>query len=590
MPTGNSTRWLSHFASLALLAVVAAGCFTGEPEYHLDDAVEPGADGDGPRAPGSQGDDYTLEAATGTDHALYAESSVEVGAQLFDGDDEPVQDQMVDFEIIDADDADDTDLGAGATATDDEGIATNDVRAGEEPGDVTVRASHPRSEETVDFQVSITTVPPGHLEIGVDYEEADRFELATIEVDMWRTNTLSCAQFTPTSDPGEEPMFDDDLATHDETTLAEDLNADDTYTVAAAGIGPQDQISAHGCIDGVEIEGDETTQVDVPIDLFELMPIGVYDVTSTWDFTEALQAGGPIGQSVADVLDWVSDPGQAAADYLAGLAVDWVCDEYGTVSSECGSAMAAESTIADEAADFLNDAISSIPGISDLLDIGQSLVDTVENAKVDSILTIEGKTVGEDELAGQDIWNAVTFEWGDCDSDPDGCEEIELGLDDSTNFGVVQADWDGRLYDYDQLEIDPHDMVVPYGEFMLYILQEHLIPAITGGEANSIGGAFDELLCSNLGSFSFMGFTIDASTIQDYCTTAFSTAGIIADSYLAGLEYDIDLAISGEGHMIDLESNGDVDLIDDGIFYGELVGVDGDTADMEAEFTGERAD
>ena len=40
--------------------------------------------------------------------------------------------------------------------------------------------------------------------------------------------------------------------------------------------------------------------------------------------------------------------------------------------------------------------------------------------------------------------------------------------------------------------------------------------------------------------------------------------------------------------MIDLESDGDVDVIEDGIFYGEVEGEDGEATDLESEFSGER--
>ena len=42
--------------------------------------------------------------------------------------------------------------------------------------------------------------------------------------------------------------------------------------------------------------------------------------------------------------------------------------------------------------------------------------------------------------------------------------------------------------------------------------------------------------------------------------------------------------------MVDLESNGLVDIIDDGFFYGEVEGEDGETVEMEAAFEAERRD
>jgi len=135
-------------------------------------------------------------------------------------------------------------------------------------------------------------------------------------------------------------------------------------------------------------------------------------------------------------------------------------------------------------------------------------------------------------------------------------------------------------------------MTVPYGQFITLILNDVLIPALTNDNADDLTSAFEHLLCDNLDSLevTIFGYTIDfgSSTLQGFCFDAFSTVGGLAEIYITNLDYDLDFQISGEGRMIDLESDGDADVIEDGLFYGEVEGDDGETTDLESEFSGER--
>ena len=542
---------------------------------------------------GAQDGDYLLAPNTPTSAETPLGGTVSVGVILSDGDD-PVDNERVTFSVIEDTGDDAVQLEAFDVFTDDQGRASNRVFAGHTSGDIEIRADHDDVAQPVKFQVEVTTIPAGDLQVTTTYDEGDLLPINDLEVRYWEADTITCTFISPYAPPQQPAMDEDVLDTPDEQTTFNALLVEDAYTVTVTGHGPEGQIAAHGCADDVTVEADSLTELMIDVHLLDLSPQGTYEVRSTWDFSEALAQSGPIGAAITDAFDWVVNPGQAAADYLVGLIVDWVCDSYGTISTECGLATAAEvqGSAQGLVADFINDQIDNIGILSDFQDMALDLISIVTEMELESILTIEGKTGSTGEVRGLDAWRAIYFYWTQgCDAgDPDDCGEIRLGLGDSTEFGLLESAWEGEVYDYDQLYIEPHDMVLPYGQFITHILRQHLIPAITGGEANSLSGAFEVLLCDNIGGFSAWGVSIDSDTVQSFCNTTFAAVGTLGELYIHNLEYDVDLSISGEAQLFDLSSDGDVDTMEHGLFFGVLEGEDGQTTDMEAEFSAERID
>ena len=537
------------------MLVAAAGTIgCGDQQSYMSE-VEGSPDiGDGDES--DDGDDsststdgYQLEATTETNVETNLGGSVPFGVQLSDDDGEPADNEQLDFEIVESTGDDGVLLDATGVFTDDDGEASNRLTVGDEIGYIRVEASHDQVDQPVEFFVEVTTIPAGDLQVTIDYADEDLLEVSDLELAFWETRRLACGFIAPYSAPSEPFVGEDTMDTVDGEVLFEALQSDDDYTVAVTAHGPENQISAHGCVDEIEIEGDETTEVVVDLELLPLTPTGSYEAISVWDFTEALAAAGPVGAAIADVFQWLANPADMAAEYLLGLAVDWVCDEYGTLSYECGAAVAAEAegSAEDMVADFIQDQIDSIGILSDFQEMADDLVAIVESMTIESILTVDNKALGEGELRGVDSWQAAHFEWNRlCENDNSSdCAEIRVGLGDNTSFGALEADWDGRLVDYDHLEIDPHDMVIPYGEFITHILRQYVIPLITGGEEDTLSGAFEYLLCDNIGGFSAWGIEIDDDTVQDFCTTTFSAVSTLANIYINSLEYDVGLAICG---------------------------------------------
>lgn len=579
-------RPISAIAVAAAMLLVVAGCI----DYDKDPHVHAGAaDDSSPRVAGE--DYYELRPINDTYYESDLDALVPVGVQLLDHTSAPASGESIEYEITSTTEDPDVVLDALNSITDDQGIANNRLHVGETTGTITVRADHPETEEPLDFEIDVTETPPGQLRVEADYEDDGFLALSGVDFRVYESRQIECEYVTPYEQPAVGYSQQAEVESHQDDAVMENLQSDLDYTVTASGLGPEGQISAHGCVDGIAVESGQTAEATVPMELLDLTVPGVYQAMSVWDFTEAIAASGPVGETIAEAIGWISDPTGMAADYMVEAAVGWVCANAG--SGWCLAAQAAEATgvIQDVISSLLEDTVASVPGISDLLELGDELTNIIESPTIESRLTIEDITEGKGDLKGLDAWQAVIFEWnyGCDDNDPNCGDEIRIGLEDSYEFGAIQAEWTGRLYAYDQLEIDPHEMVIPYGQFILHVLRQYLIPAITGDDdINTLAGAFDELLCSNLGSFEVFGFGFDESTVQSFCNLVFSAAGILGENYIGALEFDIGLIISGEGRVIDTESNGVVDLIDDAFFYGDVENEDGQTAEMEAAFTAER--
>ncbi len=546
---------------------------------------------------------YELQIVGDDHHELRVGEHVDLAVRLVESTGQAVQNQAIAFQIIDGTGDANLRLEAGSVFVNEDGQASNRLRVGDTTGQITVHATHQWVDHPAEFTVDVDVLPVGDLQVHFEHDEQDIFPLSDLEVRIWPQSLVFCP--TPAFGlPVEAPLDEGFAATIHDTHTFSDLNSATDYTVSVMAFGPDGQISGRGCITGISITPDAVTDATVPLELIPLTPAGEYDVTSFWDFGDALASTGNVGSTIVDVIDALADPAGYIVGVILDLADDFVCDYYGESASsaesclcdyygwltvECAAAQVGGSYIRNQVEDFVTEFLDGISIVQTISEIGTDLRDTVRNMKIDSILTIDNKAVGEGEVEGTDTWLGMYFYWTrNCGpTDPADCGEIYIGLGSDSEFGVMEAEWDGRVFDYNQLEIDPHEMVMPYGDVILYILNNTILPALTGGNANSLGDALDYWICSNIGSTTVLGISIPVGTL---CTTAVSLLDIYVQGYLSGLTFDIDLHVSGLGTMVDLESNSLVDVIEDGTFLGQLYNEDGEATDIDATFTAVRRD
>lgn len=600
-------RWTSSLFALLLLGLLASGCGDTSAHYApFDGGTRQDANQTNSTEPTNQtpqGPTYSLEAVGDTEFETYLGTSVDLSVRLLSDDASvSVENERINFEIISGTNDPELRIEAGSVFVNENGVAGNRLRVGNTIGTITVRASHQWVETPLEFKISASAVPVGTLRVFTNHDRQDVFPLSDIELRLWDTNANPCSMVSYYDDFITNPMGEALLATPDSTYTFENLSIASRYTVALRAHGPQGQISGFGCMDGIEVIPDDLTDVTIPLHLLDLLATGVYDVTSFWDFSEALANSGGLGAAIVNIINWTANPGGMLADYLLDEFIGpMFCDDWNVypdhadwllwcqnqllppwddcdVSSTCTTFR-----IIDAGADprgrignFINEQLDNISFLANIRQMGQDLLNTISHMKVRSILTIEGKAVGEGEVRGTDRWVAMYFNWNG--------QEREIGVGSQTEFGALQAVWDGRIVDYNQLEIDPHEMEIPYGRVAMYFLTNSILPAVTGGNANSIGGALEHWICSGLGSI----FSIPAATVQGFCRTAVNMLDLAANIFADGLTLPINLHISGLGTLVDYTSDGMADVIEEGIFTGELNSGGGTPQQMSAEFTAER--
>jgi hypothetical protein len=152
------------------------------------------------------------------------------------------------------------------------------------------------------------------------------------------------------------------------------------------------------------------------------------------------------------------------------------------------------------------------------------------------------------------------------------------------SLGIVSSDWTGRVVAYDQLQIDQHSLSLRYGRLIIYLLNDVLLPALTDGNAHSLSEAFAYWIgCSSLatsitgsdGEVCALGACITDAQIESFCVSSVQTLFGFADLMIRGLEFDLSMHLGGEGRLIEEDSDGFVDQIEEGIYSGYVQSADG---------------
>ncbi len=559
------------YAALSLTFVGLAAC--GDSEINTNAPIN--RDGD-PGGTPTVGDAYLLVANGPTERpvALGATSSLEVLLiEKLSGD--PVTSQEIRFEITEGSEY--ASLAALASQTDEAGLGRIDLRVGQAEGNIKVTATH-ASANPVEFTLSIEPRATGDIKVSLVNSAPSIMPLQQIDVRLHDSADFSCDEFLPLRQQPETDQFYT-VPTVRETVDFVDLDVEKKYVVTGIARGNRLQIAAGGCVDDVRVASEDVTDVEVGLALVPLNPVGRYDVTSNWDFTNAVAESGPVGATIVSVLNIFIDPGQALYDGIIDL-VDYA---VGGIIGSAINTFLNLTGLDDYFKDLVNDAIDDNDTLSQVRDAGRDLRDVIANLEVSSELVI-GKLSSSYEFTGTDNWLGVTLYWRwNCDANsPPDCGAIPIVAEDGSDFanlGVLSSVWNGRVVAYDQLQIDTHPITLRYGRLIIYVLNNVIIPQLTGGNASSLSEAFaywigcDRLATSITGSdgeVCALGACLRADQIEGFCTSTVTTLFGFADAAITNLEFDIGLTVGGEGKLIEETSDGFVDKIEEGTYTGTL--------------------
>ncbi len=565
-------RARSLFRYLGILSLFVALAACGDSEVNSNTDLDRESANNAP----SVSDRYFMVPAGEANFQANVASSVPLKVFLYDKvTGQPAGQQNITYEILEA--SPETSLSAKNASTDVEGAASVDVRLGA-TGTVLVLADHP-SANGVEFVVEIVPLSTGDIEVSIVNTAPSITQMYDTQVRLYRADSFSCDEFRPLfgQDPG---IVEGTAPTVDDVVTFEDLGTLQDFLITGIALGDQGQIVAAACEDNVVVRKDQVTDVELLMQLIPLNPVGKYDVTAFWDFTDALADSGTVGSTIVRVLNIFQNPGEAIYNEVIALignffgnAISWVID---FLADSLGAADFLKNTI--------NNFIEGNEALRKIRDAGRDLRDVVANLEVHSELTI-GKLNSTYEFRGADNWLGVVLYWRwDCDANsPPDCGAIDLAADSAgeiADLGVLSSEWTGRVVGYNQLQIDTHSLTLRYGRLIIYILNDVIIPRITDNNANSLSEAFAYWIgcadiASSIGDISALGFNLSEAQIEGFCTSAVSTIFGFADLLITNLEFDIGLRLGGEGKLIELTSDGRVDEIREGTFTGYMESSEG---------------
>lgn len=568
-----NSKWMLLLTAFALLISPLAGCGDAKVNTNVDEARN-SDDATVPRL-----DDKYFLVAAGETH-LIGNVTESVGLKVFLYDKvtgSPAANQTISYEILEPAEGEPQDLASLSSlngTTNAEGAANIELRLGAQPGALRVRADHELSN-AVDFDVNIEALETGDLEVTLVNASPTVMGLSNIDVRLYRNAELSCAQFHPYRDHGVPELDRRTAASTQVKPLFEELGMRQRFVITARAEGDAGQIAAAGCAEDIVMEADRVTKRELLLQLIPLNPVGRYDVTSHWDFSQALADSGSVGSTIMTVFNIFENPGQGIYDGIIALvrtAVGGIIS--GTVDTFLGMV-----GLDDVVVDQINRLVENNSTLRRIRDAGRDLRDVVANLEVHSELTI-GKMYSDYEFRGTDNWLGVTLYWRwNCDStSPPDCGAINIQADadgELGDLGVLSSEWTGRVIAYNQIQIDRHPLSLRYGRLMMHVLNNIIIPQITGGQANSLSEAFTGWVCDGLvgsiagddGEVCAMGACFD---VAGACDSVVSSIAGLADLLVDNLEYDVGLSIAGEATLVELTSDGIVDELKDGVFEGTL--------------------
>jgi hypothetical protein len=473
----------------------------------------------------------------------------------------------------------DSTLSALETLTNEQGVGRLEFIAGTELKPFMVRAEYPDTR-AVEFQVTVMKLPSGNLKVNIINADARVMELNPMEVYLYPTDVMSCRHFNPLSvSPGELRHV---TATRSgEQVLFEQVLSSDIYAVVGVGVGPNGNVVAKACVEGIAVREEVTEEVDLIFQLVPLNPVGTYRVRAYFNFGDAIAATGQVGQWLVRIFDGFNDPGRLLYDTIFSLceqiAPAFLCDTIDAIAGITG--------IKQQIVDAITNAILGTNIGCQIVHAGCDVRDTVRNLELFSTLYMSklGSNFG---VFGSTTFTGLALQFGD--------QRIEIADDLLQNeLQLLSGDWEASVVGYNRLIIGSHVMDLRYGQLIVYIINNVVLPALTSGQANNFNDALAYWfncpgIAQTLGNVCVLGQCVGVATAENICRGALSLLGGVlgfGNALLSLQNVPSALQLSGEVTMTETTGDFQVDLLENGSWGGTL-NINGTSSPINASWSG----
>lgn len=488
----------------------------------------------------------------------YAQSGPAAGVPVF-------------YEIIENDGGGDATLTTAQAYTDDSGVVGVTFRAN------LVSNVHYKVQLSADqaqpvaLEIFVVDTPKGDIEVELNYEGP--ISVKNVHVRLFEGG-YTCGQFNAVNVP-EGPLGEKTLLGIGAGSSVEfkDLPEAKKFTVVATAQSPSGSLAAAGCLDGIVVLPEQSNKVTLTMYLLVLNPAGFYDAVTVFDFTGAIP--GQVGDIIDEVVLLFNDPGKFLINQVKNLVSAYIGDLITDV---------AFSLFEDELADIITDWMlnESPDWLQNIFTVGQDLTQVINNLELRADLLIS-KLSNDYYVQGVMYWDSIVLYWklgcaeeGEPGYDPT-CGQYIFGLEDfaSTEFpmDIIEGKFTGFIHDFDKLDIDNFPIKINYGKIILFVLNEMLLPAITG-ENNLTDAILSFVNCGSIASF-FSNGVLDAigvseGDIEEFCIDGVTLITKPISLILGNLALDSQMRLSGKAVMVDDDNDLKVDHIIDGEFSGTI--------------------
>ena len=483
--------------------------------------------------------------------------------------------------------------------TDDSGCAEVELYLGTEPAELDLQVTAYGVEEPLIVPVRVKPRPTGRLRLNLEGVGPARIG----PIDIFVMSGTNRCPYNPVVIPfgelakaragGVEEVVDFD---------GQRFPAGEPLTIWARGMCgnvTMRTIAAAGCLDGVMITANETTEVTLTMVVRPLNMVGTFDAIGHYDFTDAIPGtAGDVIRRLDDLfnntarflIDGMQDLLEAFVGGIYAAAINWVINQIQPLIED-----AINQWILDVAPDWL----------LDFFQIGRDLLQIANDLEILSVMRFD-KTGSDFSVAGTEEWIGIALYWRlNCGlDDPPDCGRNEFNMEELLRaerpIEAVFATFNARTNNFNQLRMAPHDVNLQYGRLILFVLNELILPAVADG-AHSLSEALINVLdCEGIGwricgddgewGGTYLGVHIgfDVDDVIGWCEGAAEFLGDSASNILDDLAFDSVLTIEGDCDLYEDDFDLMVDRLEDGHYRGwfNVDGIQGN--EFQGEFRGDR--
>ena len=158
----------------------------------------------------------------------------------------------------------------------------------------------------------------------------------------------------------------------------------------------------------------------------------------------------------------------------------------------------------------------------------------------------------------------------DCGAIPFGLQDLE---DSDVPMDLITGQFTGMIANFDSLIIDTHYIYLNYGKLILFVINEVLLPAVSG--FNSIEDLIYSIIdCESIAD-GFVGdllsaIGIDQDDVEGFCLSAVGLIVSPIEEVIGSLKLDSQLRIHGKATLLDDDDDLYVDILENGFWWGHI--------------------